>query len=786
MRRVEPDMSILSIRTIIPGIFILLALAPFSLNAGEQLSGDTFIHHDLRVVIYPQEHRFAAEDTVTIPDHILPEFLFFLHKGLNPISQSEGVYLTKEAGKSPYESLESYKVRLAKGMKKCVISYGGMINHPLEQVGKEQARGYSHTMGKIADEGIYLSGSSYWYPVVDSAFLTFSLEVELPRDWDAVSQGERTLHEKDHTKTHVRWTSSEPQEEVYLVAGKFHEYDKAIVRTSLPHFSKGGLGGITHDNIQAMVFLRTPDQVLADKYLEATVRSISMYGNLIGPYPYKKFALVENFWETGFGMPSFTLLGPKVIRFPFIINTSYPHEILHTWWGNSVFPAYEKGNWAEGLTAYLSDHLNAEQQGGGADYRQNALQKYTDYVSGGKDFPLTAFRSRHSSSSEAIGYGKSLMFFHMLRLELGDEVFIRGLQDFYRKNRFHYATFDDLRKSFEDVTGNNLRNRFEQWITKPGAPQLKIINVQAVAENDGYLLTASVEQAQGGQPYHFLLPVAVTMEGREQAYQTALVIDRERFEMKLALPARPVRIDFDPEFDVFRRLDRHEIPPALTQVLGARNLLFILPSSAEPHVIRAYRSFADALGSAGPDQVEIKLDNEISHLPSDRVICILDKSNRYSPQVMSALTKYGINLNPTSVRIGNTAIPFGNHSIVLTGRNPENQDMALLFITADSPEALKGLSRKLPHYHKYSYLAFRGDEPENIAKGRWPVTDSPMTVFLEDKRGIPLSVEMGKLNQRKPLAIAANSYDFYSEKVMETTRFLASDEPQGKSLGSKD
>ena len=208
--------------------------------------------------------------------------------------------------------------------------------------------------------------------------------------WDAVSQGVRVLHNKDEQRTTVRWESPEPQEEIFLVAAKFVEYSKSA------------------GDVSAMVFLRTPDQALAAQYLDATVRYLEMYGKLIGPYPYKKFALIENFYESGFGMPSFTLLGPKVIRLPFIINSSYPHEILHSWWGNSVFPDYEKGNWSEGLTAYLSDHLLKEQQGEGAEYRQTALQKYTDYVSEEKDFPLTAFRSRHSSSSEAIGYGKSL------------------------------------------------------------------------------------------------------------------------------------------------------------------------------------------------------------------------------------------------------------------------------------------------------------------------------------------------------------------------------------------
>ena len=62
-------------------------------------------------------------------------------------------------------------------------------------------------------------------------------------------------------------------------------------------------------------------------------------------------------------MPSFTLLGPQIIRFPFILTSSYPHEILHNWWGNSVFVDETRGNWCEGLTAYIADHLMQEQRG---------------------------------------------------------------------------------------------------------------------------------------------------------------------------------------------------------------------------------------------------------------------------------------------------------------------------------------------------------------------------------------------------------------------------------------
>ena len=88
-----------------------------------------------------------------------------------------------------------------------------------------------------------------------------------------------------------------------------------------------------------------------------------MYRELVGAYPYSKFAVVENFWESGLGMPSFTLLGPRVIRLPFVWKSSLPHEIAHNWWGNGVFVDMRRGNWSEGLTAYLADHLIKEQRG---------------------------------------------------------------------------------------------------------------------------------------------------------------------------------------------------------------------------------------------------------------------------------------------------------------------------------------------------------------------------------------------------------------------------------------
>ena len=49
-------------------------------------------------------------------------------------------------------------------------------------------------------------------------------------------------------------------------------------------------------------------------------------------------------------------------------------------------------------------------------------------------------------------------------------------------------------------------------------------------------------------------------------------------------------------------------------------------------------------------------------------------------------------------------------------RHPDRPELAIGYVAAPRAAQLPGLARKLPHYHKYSYLAFEGDEPTNVAK----------------------------------------------------------------------
>jgi hypothetical protein len=633
--------------------------------------------------------------------------------------------------------------------KETPIAAAKTIDHPIVREGEDYARGFAETEGTIQAEGVFLSGASNWYPAPENgALVTFDLTVHLPAGWDAISQGSRDVVERGSAGTRIHFAETDPQEEIWLVAGPWVETKR------------------TEDGIDTFALLRDRDDALASKYLDATGPYIAMYGKLLGAYPYTKFALVENFWETGYGMPSFTLLGGKVMRLPFILTSSYPHEILHNWWGNGVYVASKSGNWSEGLTAYLADHLFAEQKGGGAAYRQEALQKYADYASRAKDFPLTEFRERHSPATEAVGYGKALMLFHMTRRDLGDEVFVKGLRAFYAGKKFQRASFDDVRRAFETASGRDLSASFTPWVVRPGAPRLRVRDVKAAAADGGsWRLTGTIDQTQDAAPYALSVPVAVTMEGRDAASQSVVRVNAKETPFELTVPARPVRLDVDPEFDLFRRLDVEEAPPALSGAFGDDKCTMILPAKAAPELLAAYRAMAVEWNTGRTSAMTIVTDDAMKELPKDGSLFVIGFENAFVTATIEPLAPYG-----------GKAARDGARARVLVARRKPGEAPVIAFIAADHAAQVPGLARKLPHYHKYSYLAFDGDEPVNVDKGRWPVPGSPMTAFLE---GTPA---MAKLAPREPLAELPPA--FSQERMMAMVGALSAPEMKGRGYGT--
>ncbi len=730
------------------------------------------INHDLNVTVEPQNHYLDVEDTITIPSGQNVKPLTFLLNGNLQVSSAQkgvSVKLLKKNVKASdvgmdqeeYESQSDISVNKyeiifdapLKGDVKVVLQYKGEIYYPIKQLGEEYARGFSVTPGTIEEQGVYLAGSTYWVPWFNDALYSFNLTTKMMQGWDVVSQGKRTLHKVKNGRRITRWESPELMEEVYLIGAQFHEYN------------------YTAGTVQVMAFLRTPDEGLANKYLETTAQYLEMYRKLIGPYPFWKFALVENFWATGYGMPSFTLLGEQIIRFPFILHSSYPHELLHNWWGNSVYVDFTTGNWCEGITAYMADHLIKQQRGQGADYRRSTLQKYTDYVNPQNDFPLSKFRSRYNASSEAIGYGKCLMMWDMLREKVGDETFVKGFQKFYRDYKYKRASFYDIEKSFEEVSGQDLQQFFKQWVTRTGAPDLALSDWSLNKENGAYKLSFGLRQKQNEDVYIIDVPVALFFKDKTEIKKVKM--ERRSQDYTFTLSQQPLKLEIDPQFHIFRRLDYNEIPPALSKMYGSGNITVVLPQDNKA----VYKELVAIWKKDPTKKITITYDDKITELPEKDAVWILGKNNRLLPQVKRAVKDYDAQINAENVRFEKTIIPYTNNSIIIVARHPQNPGSVIVWLTVGNEAAVNGLARKLPHYGKYSYLAFEGDEPANIAKGQWPAVNSPLTARLSKTEK-----STQQLSKRKALAQLAPV--FSADRMMQHITYLASDELTGRGLGS--
>jgi len=683
------------------------------------------VRHALRVELDPAAGRLAVVDRVDLPRG--GEIDFLLHADLalttsepaareiplGDVTPFVGINAAP-VGRAGAGELRRYRVALPEAGGTLRLEYGGPFDFGLDAPEEEYARGMRETTGIVSTAGVYLAGNGSWYPLFDQDPIEFELEAETPEGWHLISQGDGTSRGEDGV---ARWSSAGPADEIYLVGGPLILYRRPA------------------GPAEAQVYLHEADEELADRYLAATAEYLDMYSRLIGPYPYGKFALVENFWETGFGMPSFTLLGPQVIRLPFILASSYPHEILHNWWGNSVFVDYESGNWCEGLTAYLADHLIQEQGGRGTAYRRDTLQRYRSYVSESRDFPLVEFRSRHSAATEAVGYGKTLMGFHMLRQFVGDDAFRAWLAAFYREERGRRASFADVRRTLEEVSGRNLGRFFEEWTERTGAPAFELTKVSAEESARGWTVRGTLRQTQQGGPYLVNVPLVVQTDTGALAQRLPLVGREATFALLSA--ERPIALHVDPSFDLFRALDPLEVPPSIGQLFGDPRPLAVLPSAAPAEEIAAYRGLIEGWRSEH-QQAEVVGDDEVASLPNDRAVWLLGRTNRLATALLEKDPRVAV--GDAAVALEGRSLPIADHTFVVVVRNPAAAQQAVGWIAVDPAAAFAGLARKLPHYGKYSYLGFEGSDPTNVAKGQWSSLDSPLTVDLRPlaERSTPL------------------------------------------------
>ncbi len=685
------------------------------LAAGAAGASQPPVEHRLTVRLLPTEDRIEAEDRLRLPADLRGTVLFELHRNLEP--EVEPPARLEPAGDGTLPWVRRWRLDAA-ARPEVLLRWSGRLPHGLRRRPAGPGREETETVGFITPNGAYLDGATRWYPVFPGRLLRYELALTVPLSWHAVAGGDRVARRPGEETARELWRSPRPMEEVVLVAGHFHRY-------------------VREGTVPVEVYLRRPDPETAGAFLDRAALYLGLYGELLGPYPYARFAVVENLWESGYGLPGFTLLGPSVIRLPFVTGPPLAHEVLHNWWGNGVYVDPAGGNWSEALTVYLADHLLEEREGRGAAYRLRALERYAHRVRAGEGAALEAFRGRHDTRSQAVGYDQGMMFFHMLRLEVGDHAFLLALRRLYREGLARRVGYEAIRRAMEEASGRDLGAFFRQWLERPEPPRLRL---EAVAA-DGEGLELSLSQS-GHPPFRLWVPVAVGVADRARPWETTVRLQGRSGHFPLKSPGRPLWVWVDPRFDLFRRLDRRERPPSLDELFHAPRPLLVLPTQAPRRLREAYHLLARRW-VVGLREADIVWDDELRRLPVDRAVWILGWANRFRPEVEQLLAGREARLDAGGARLEGRRLGGQRYAVALALRRGET-GTPLGWLGCADPRTMPELARRLPHYGGYGYVAFdlleRG--PRGVRRtlaGRWPLEGSPLARALDpDARPEPV------------------------------------------------
>jgi aminopeptidase N len=317
----------------------------------------------------------------------------------------------------------------------------------------------------------------HWIPSLDhpSAKATVTFSITAPAHDLVVANGK--LDRVDNASTTTRtWTYVEavpiPPYCMIIAVGDFALVEPPREATPLAYY------------------VPLTDKDFALQGFAAASPSLKFFSQTIGPYPYEKLALIIGATRFG-GMEN-----SSAIVFPSTLLDSRPnespnavfqirdglvnvtaHEIAHQWFGDSVTESTWSDLWlSEGFADYFAGLVKQRYEGEAAfqRYMKGEAETYFGYEKKTRTPIHDADTEDLFKLLNANNYQKGAWVLHMLRSELGDAQFFRGIRSYYEEHKNSIATSEDLRAAFEKASGRDLKDFFARWIYGAGHPSYEL------------------------------------------------------------------------------------------------------------------------------------------------------------------------------------------------------------------------------------------------------------------------------------------------------------------------
>ncbi|HEX3544067.1 MAG TPA: M1 family aminopeptidase [Candidatus Acidoferrum sp.] len=405
------------------------------------------------------------------------------------------------------------------------------------------------TQGESEDTRYYLP--TYDYP---NDRLTTETVLTVPASWLTVSNGKLVgvTNAANNMKT---WTWRESvASSTYLitvVAGEFDEVKDSLRNLPVTYYAPKGRGDRLPIN-----YSRTPAM-------------IELFNKKYGvDYPWEKYAqvMVDDFVAGGMENSSATtntsssLVNPKLAaEFATGQDDLISHELTHQWFGDYV-TCKDWGNiWLNegfatfGETVWTENHFPKDQ----SEYQRWTDARHWFASSNLYSKPIVRYDFDDSSEFDGNAYGKGGWVLYMLRHQLGEEAFNRGIKHYLEVNHGRNVVTADLVKAVEESTNTDVDQFFNQWVYGAGAPKL---DISYAYDNSKHQVALTVKQTQKVQGYVgvFRVPAEVEITTDAGAHLYPIVVSKPTETFSLPASSEPLMVLFDKGGHILKKADFHK------------------------------------------------------------------------------------------------------------------------------------------------------------------------------------------------------------------------------------
>ena len=393
-----------------------------------------------------------------------------------------------------------------------------------------------------------------WLPVVDhpSDKATCSFSVNAPADYRIIANGKMLTEQPvagNAARKLTRWQEGTPIPTKVMVIGA-------------ARFAVDDVGMVNGVPVQSWLYPNDSQKGFID-YRPAK-EILQYFIDKIGPYSYEKLANVESTTVFG-GMENASCIfyNEKIIvgKKDSDVEALLAHEIAHQWFGNSATEADWSQLWlSEGFATYFS-----------ALYLEHAYGRDTlNAVLNQNEKQIFRYANQHPNSTvidstttnlvdllNPNSYQKGGWILHMLRSDVGDDTFWRGIRDYYAKYRNANARTSDFQAVMEQASGKKLDWFFQQWLHQPGFPELVWESRYDAGKRQ---LIIDVRQIQRTGAL-FRLPLVFSIRdagGRELQRTPKLTLNQQNQTFTVSLSTKPAQIVIDPDNTILFRTDATE------------------------------------------------------------------------------------------------------------------------------------------------------------------------------------------------------------------------------------